>query len=76
MPDDFVLVASPPAGPAEDEGSFQLKAPEQMAWDMFFAAVASIQYHPANAARNRMTLVELARVADDMVLMRRSRTWR
>lgn len=61
--------------PPEDEG-FPLKVGEQMAWDLFFASVASIQYHPANPPEKRLHMAELAAVADAMMVYRRLRQCR
>ena len=36
-------------------------------WEIYFAGIASIQYHPANPKETRMSLEECAKVADEMV---------
>lgn len=46
---------------------------EATAWDMYFGAVVSLQYHPANPPEQRMSLEELAKVADAMLEVRRCR---
>lgn len=46
---------------------------EQMAWDMFFANLVGIQYHPANPVHLRLPLEELAEVADEMLIERNKR---
>lgn len=46
---------------------------DQMAWDMFFANLAGIQYHPANRIADRQPLSELAAIADEMLKERNKR---
>jgi hypothetical protein len=36
-------------------------------FELYFAGIASIQYHPANPPETRMSLEECAEVADKMV---------
>lgn len=36
----------------------------EIAWDIYFANVLGIQYHPANPAHSRMSVADCARVAD------------
>lgn len=50
-----------------------LAGDELLAWDIYFAGVATIQYHPANPPKVRMSLEEMAVVADTMLLLRRER---
>lgn len=47
---------------------------KQLAWDMFFGNLVGIQYHPANPPEKRLSLEELAHVADLMVI-ERSKRW-
>lgn len=45
-------------------------------WAMFYAGIVSIQYHPRNPADERMTLVEMASLADamyDQYVLRKAR---
>lgn len=46
---------------------------KMLAWDMFFAGVAGIQYHPGNPRENRLSLTELACIVDDMLTEREKR---
>lgn len=39
-------------------------------FDMYFAGIVSIQYHPRNPPEERMTLEECAQVAVDMLAIR------
>jgi len=39
-------------------------------FDMYFASIASFQYHPANPAATRLTLDECARIAIQMLAVR------
>lgn len=50
-----------------------LAGDEVLAWDIYFAGVATIQYHPANPPKLRMSLEEMAVEADRMILLRRER---
>lgn len=43
---------------------------DQMAWDMFFANLVGIQYHPANPPECRQSLEELADIVDRMMEVR------
>lgn len=36
----------------------------ELAWDMYFANVLGIQYHPANPVNGRLSIKECALVAD------------
>lgn len=45
----------------------------QLAWDMFFANIVAIQYHPANPVETRQSLEVLAAIADQMILERAKR---
>lgn len=45
----------------------------QLAWDMFFANLVGIQYHPANPVSARQPLHELAAIADLMLIERNKR---
>jgi hypothetical protein len=48
---------------------------KQIAWDMYFASVTSMQYHPRatlNGAKVR-TIEECAKVADEMLVERKKR---
>lgn len=47
--------------------------PDQMAWDMFFANLVGIQYHPANPIESRQPLEELADIVDLMMEVRTCR---
>jgi len=44
-----------------------------LAWDMFFANLVGIQYHPANPSETRLDLEHLGRVADLMLKERSKR---
>lgn len=44
-----------------------------LAWDMYFAGVAGIQYHPGNPPDKRMTLAELGEIVDQMLIERDKR---
>lgn len=46
---------------------------ERIAWDMYFASVLGLQFHPANPPATRMSPAECARVADDALVQRRLR---
>lgn len=46
---------------------------DQMAWDMFFANIVGIQYHPANPVESRQPLDVLAAIADAMLVERNKR---
>lgn len=46
---------------------------ELVAWDIYFAGVATIQYHPANPPKTRMSVEDMAQVADRMLDERRAR---
>jgi len=46
---------------------------DQMAWDIFFANIVGIQYHPANPIESRQSLEELADIADRMMAERNKR---
>lgn len=52
---------------------------EPLVWAMFYSSIVGIQYHPRNAAAERMTLLEAAAVADAMyeqyILRRRTTSW-
>ena len=50
-----------------------LAGDELLAWDIYFAGVATIQYHPANPPKLRLSLEEMAMVADAMLRIRRDR---
>jgi hypothetical protein len=45
-----------------------------LAWDMFFAGVAGIQYHPGNPPDQRMSLSDLADLVD-LMLIEREKRW-
>jgi len=45
----------------------------QTFWDIAFAQVVGIQYHPANPSDSRLSLEELALVADEMLIERNKR---
>lgn len=45
----------------------------QLAWDMFFANLVAIQYHPGNPAKLRMSLEDLADITDEMMKVRANR---
>ena len=42
-------------------------------WEIYFAGIASIQYHPANPKETRMSLEECAQVADKMLEITKER---
>ena len=42
-------------------------------WQIYFAGIASIQYHPANPPETRMSLEECAKVADKMLKLTEER---
>lgn len=44
-----------------------------MAWDIFFANIVGIQYHPANPIESRQSLEDLALIADAMLIERNKR---
>lgn len=46
---------------------------ELLAWDMYFSGLVGIQYHPGNPPENRMSLEDLAHIADLMILERAKR---
>ena len=46
---------------------------DQLAWDMFFANLVGIQYHPANPIESRQPLEELADIVDRMMEVRTCR---
>jgi len=46
---------------------------KQMAWDMFYANLVGIQYHPGNQHENRLSLDHLASIADRMLIERDKR---
>jgi len=48
----------------------------QLAWDMFFANVVAMQYHPANPVATRQSVEVLARIADEMLIERNKRCLR
>lgn len=51
---------------------------EPLVWAMFYSSIVGIQYHPKNAAADRMPLVEAAAVADAMFeqyTLRRRSSW-
>lgn len=70
---DLSLQAAAVGRPPDDEAFRPLGVSEQAAWDVYFAAVASIQYHPANPSEKRLQLAELAAIADQMLYHRRQR---
>jgi len=47
--------------------------PTLLAWDMYFANLVGLQYHPANPPGDRLSLEELGRVADAMIQERAKR---
>lgn len=46
---------------------------ELMAWDIYFAAIMSIQYHPRADEGTRFSITTCAQLADSMMLERRKR---
>jgi len=46
---------------------------DQLAWDMFFANVVAMQYHPRNPVESRQSLSDLAAIADQMLVERNKR---
>lgn len=46
---------------------------DQIAWDMFFANLVGIQYHPANPIESRQSLSDLADIVDQMMEERQKR---
>lgn len=46
---------------------------QQMAWDIFYANLVGIQYHPGNPPDSRMPLADLALIADQMLIERNKR---
>lgn len=50
-----------------------LAGEELLAWDIYFGGIATIQYHPANPPKLRMSLDEMASIADTMLQIRRER---
>lgn len=57
----------------EEEAWDQLRREEALAWDVYFASVTSIQYHPANPPKTRLSLEALGEIADRMLEIRRKR---
>lgn len=47
---------------------------DQMAWDMYFANLVGIQYHPANPIESRQPLEDLADIVDKMMEVRQCRS--
>lgn len=46
---------------------------ERIAWDMYFASVLGLQFHPANPPESRMSPEECAQVADAALYERKLR---
>lgn len=44
-----------------------------LAWDMYFAGVAGIQYHPGNPPESRLSLAEIGLIVDEMLIERDKR---
>ena len=47
-----------------------------MIWELYFGQIAGIQYHPANPKETRLSLSEIADIADEMVKITEERKYR